>query len=83
MGSVTVAHGLSCLQQVESSQTRDRTPVPCICRLTSTHCTSREVPKALVLTCVDPSCVTCAYRGQSYFLKGGLELKALERPLST
>ena len=31
-GSVAVAHGLSCLQHVESSRTGDRNGVPCIGR---------------------------------------------------
>ena len=31
------------LQRLESSQTRDGTHVPCICRQIPTHCTTREV----------------------------------------
>ena len=39
-----VVHGLSCSQDVESSQTRDRTHVPCIGRqILLTHCTTRKV----------------------------------------
>ena len=37
------ALGLSCLQLVESSQTRDRTRVPCIGRWILYHWTTREV----------------------------------------
>ena len=38
-----VAHGLSCLLHVESSQSRDRTRVPWIGRRIPIHCTTREV----------------------------------------
>lgn len=40
-------------------------------------------PKAYFEPVLSPRGVTHAYRGQNYFLNGGLEPKALERPLST
>ena len=36
--------GHSCFVDVESSQTRSQTRVPCICKWILTHCTTREVP---------------------------------------
>ena len=41
--SVVVAHGLSALLNVESSQARDGTHVPHIVRWTPIHCVTREV----------------------------------------
>ena len=38
------ALGLAALWHVESSQTRDQTRVPCICRQILNHLTTREVP---------------------------------------
>ena len=45
MGSVVLAMGFSCPQNVESSWTRDRTCVPCIGRQILCHWATREVPK--------------------------------------
>ena len=42
-GSVLWCTGLVALQHVESSQTRDRTRVPCIGRQILIHCTMKEV----------------------------------------
>ena len=42
VGSVVVVHGLSCLQRVESSRTRDRTHIPCIGRQVLNHWTTRK-----------------------------------------
>ena len=39
-----MVHGLSCSMHVGSSQTKDRTCVPCIGRQILNHCTTREVP---------------------------------------
>ena len=47
--SVVVANGLSCTWYVGSSQTRDRTRVPCIGGRILNHWTTREVP--LVHSC--------------------------------
>ena len=41
--------GLVALQHVASSQTRDRTHVPCIGRRILNHCTTREVPSFTLL----------------------------------
>ena len=43
MGSVVVAHRLSCLQHVESSWTRDWTGIACIARQILKHWTTRVV----------------------------------------
>ena len=43
LGSVLVAHKLSCLRLVESSHTRDCTCIPCIGRQTSNAWTTREI----------------------------------------
>ena len=40
--SRALEHGLSSPSHVESSQTRDRTLVPCIGRWILSHCTTRE-----------------------------------------
>ena len=48
--SVVAACGLSCLQHVESSQTRDRTHVPFIDWQILNQQTTREAPNPLILT---------------------------------
>ena len=48
-GSVAVVHSLAPPWHVESSQTRDRTRVPCIGRQIPIHCTTREVPCSSVI----------------------------------
>ena len=45
IGSVVVAHGLVAPRHVGSSQTRDRTGVPCIARQIPNHWTTREAPR--------------------------------------
>ena len=44
MGSVVVAHGLSCSAACGIFQTRARTRVPCIGRRILNHCATREAP---------------------------------------
>ena len=48
-GSVAVVHGLAAAWHVASSQTRDRTRVPCAGRQIPIHCTTREVPCSSVI----------------------------------
>ena len=48
--SVAVAQGLVALRHVGSSQTRDQTHVPCICRLILSPWTTRVVPPPIFLT---------------------------------
>ena len=50
-GSIVVAHGVVALRHVESSQTGDWAPVPCIGRWILTHCTTREVLSKLLRQC--------------------------------
>ena len=45
MGSLVTPLRQSALRHVESSQTRDRTHVPCISRQILDHWTTREVPR--------------------------------------
>ena len=54
LGSVVVAHGISCLTACQSSWTRDQTHVPCIGRWTFNHRTTREVQQTFIksLLCV-------------------------------
>ena len=46
--SVVVAHSLVAPWHAGSSQTRDRTRVPCIGRRILNHCAAREVPEPMV-----------------------------------
>ena len=49
--------GLVALRHAGSSRTRDRTCVPCIGRRILNHCTTREVPKSLVLYLLTIMCL--------------------------
>ena len=53
--------GLVALRHVGSSQTRDRTRVPCTGRWILNHCATREVPPFTLLLC-HPQCVTFTSR---------------------
>ena len=59
-GSLVVAHGLSPLRHVQSSQTRDWTRVPCIYRWILIRFTTREVPFFLFSCPVIPI-ICCSY----------------------
>ena len=67
MGSVVVAHGLSCSTAHGSSWTREPTCVPCIGRWILIHSTTRKVPILLLLI------IFCLCT-QSVFLSGDREL---------
>ena len=51
IGSVVVAHGLSCPEACGITLDRDQTRVPCIGRLILNRWTSREVRIPVFLTC--------------------------------
>ena len=50
MGPVVEVLMLSCLWNMEFSQTRDRTHVPCIDRQILIHCAPREISHFVLLT---------------------------------
>ena len=55
VGSAIVAHGLSALQQVESSLTRDRTHVPCIGRRILNSLCHQGIPCQMSEAKIQPS----------------------------
>ena len=69
--------GLAAPRHVGSSQTRDRTHVPCIGRWILNHCTTREVPLCLISTVQQSDSVIHVYILFHYGLSQAIEYSCL------